>query len=66
MKSMMKSISPRLQTIRDLKVRAIDAGDRVIVEACSRLQTADLLGWKRHHDPRDWKLVTSFLADLEA
>jgi hypothetical protein len=36
---------------------AKDAGDAMVIAACRRLIVADRLGWRRHADMRDWRIV---------
>jgi hypothetical protein len=35
-------------------------GDDFVAAACRRLIVADRLGWAKHYDPTDWKLVQEF------
>jgi hypothetical protein len=51
---------PRMAMVWDVLERAKDAGDARIVAACRRIINADRLGWKKHGDPNDLKLVREF------
>jgi hypothetical protein len=39
---------------------AKDAGDEMVVAACRRIIVAERLGWRRHGNPADLRLVYSF------
>lgn len=55
-------MSPRMQIIWNVLEAAKDAGDATVAAACRRLIEANRLGWKTHHSPADYKLVTDFAA----
>ena len=50
----------RMRIVAQVLERAKDAQDEVVIAACRRLIRADKLGWKKHADPHDWKLVKAF------
>jgi hypothetical protein len=39
---------------------AKDAGDEMVVAACRRIIVAERVGWHRHGNPADLRLVYSF------
>lgn len=53
-------LTPRMSIIWDVLEQAKDAGDEYVLAACRRLIHADRLGWTKHRDPADWRLVRSF------
>lgn len=53
--------TPRMMIIWDVLDRAKDNNDRAVIAACRRLILANRLGWNKHHDPKDYALVKSFL-----
>lgn len=50
----------RTQIIWRVLAEAIANQDQTVAGACRRLITADRLGWQRHADPADWRLVKEF------
>lgn len=40
--------------------RAIDAGDSTVAAACRRIIKANAIGWRKHGDPADLRLVLAF------
>ena len=39
---------------------AKDAGDEMVIAACRRIIAASRIGWRKHGNPADLKLVYSF------
>lgn len=39
---------------------AKDAGDKMVIAACRRIITANTIGWRKHGNPADLKLVLAF------
>lgn len=56
------SQSPRMQITWEVLEAAKDAGDEMVVAACRRIITADRIGWRRHGNPADLRLVLAFAA----
>lgn len=54
------TIAPRTRLIRETLDAALDAGDAAVVAAARRLVVADRLGWRRHADAADIRLVWAF------
>jgi hypothetical protein len=52
----------RMQIVWDVLEAAKDTGDAIVIAACRRLIAADRVGWRRHAERGDIKLVMS-LAD---
>ena len=44
---------------------AKDAGDEMVIAACRRIITADRIGWRRHGNPADLRLVYSFAEGMD-
>jgi hypothetical protein len=61
-----RSLPPRLDIIRAVLGSALDAGAQEYVAACRRLLHADLIGWRRHADREDWKIVLEAYEDMRA
>lgn len=59
----MTLLPPRMQIVWQVLEAARDVGDNVVVSACARLIGADRRGWRKHHDPEDWKVVKAFAPD---
>lgn len=55
-------MTPRMQIVWSVLEAAKDAGDEILIAACRRLIVANRLGWKRHADPADYRLVLEFYA----
>ena len=51
---------PRMRITWALLEAAKDAGDEMVIAACRRIIAADRLGWRKHGNPADLKLVYSF------
>ena len=51
---------PRMAIVWEVLEAARDTGDKVVIEACVRLIDADRRGWRKHHDPADWRVVKAF------
>lgn len=54
---------PRMQMVWEVLEAARDAGDKAVVDACTRLIDADRRGWRKHHDPADWRLIKTSSAE---
>lgn len=54
-------MTPRMAIAWEVLESAKDAGADVVIAACRRLIIADRRGWKRHHNPADYKLVIEAL-----
>jgi hypothetical protein len=39
---------------------AKDAQDIIVINACRRIIAADRIGWRKHGDPADYRLVLEF------
>jgi hypothetical protein len=50
----------RLQLTLDVLERDKDCGDATVIAACRRVIQADRLGWRRHGNPHDLRLVLAF------
>ncbi len=50
----------RQDQILDVLEGARDAEDKTMIAACERLLKANRLGWRKHHDPKDWNMVRDF------
>ena len=61
-----RATPPRRDIIRDVLESALDAGAQDYVAACRRLLSADLIGWRKHADRRDWQAVLEAYEDLRA
>lgn len=51
--------TPRMQMVWDVLEAAKDNRDEMAVAVCRRLIVADRLGWKKHADREDIRLVMS-------
>jgi hypothetical protein len=51
---------PRMQIVWSVLEGALDVGDAYVAAACRRLIVAHRLGWRKHRDPADWRLVREF------
>jgi hypothetical protein len=49
-----------MQIVWNVLEAAKDNNDQAIIAACRRLIEADRLGWKKHHDPADYRLILEF------
>lgn len=52
--------TPRMNITWTVLEAAKDAGDAMVVAACRRIITADRIGWRKHGNPADLKLVLAF------
>ena len=50
--------------MKDILERAKDCEDEFIIAACRRLIEANRLGWQKHHNPNDWRLVKEMAESL--
>lgn len=57
---MLLNTSPRMQITWQVLEAAKDAGDEMTIAACRRIIVADRLGWRKHGDPVDLRLVCAF------
>ncbi|SKA19917.1 hypothetical protein SAMN05428963_1086 [Consotaella salsifontis] len=53
-------MSPRMQIVWSVLEAAKDAGDELIIAACRRIIVADRIGWRKHGNPADYRLVLDF------
>ena len=51
---------PRMRITWAVLEAAKDVGDEIVIAACRRIIVADRLGWRKHGNPVDLKLVYSF------
>lgn len=50
-------MTPRVAITLDVLEAARDAGDPMVIAACRRILAADRLGWRKHGDRRDLRLI---------
>ena len=50
-------MTPHMRIVLAVLESANDAGIGDVVAACRRLIMANTIGWRRHHNPRDWETV---------
>lgn len=55
---------PRMTTTWEVLEAAKDAGDQMVIAACRRIITANRIGWRKHGDPADLRLVYEFAANI--
>jgi hypothetical protein len=53
-------LTPRMQITWDVLEGANDAGDEMVIDACRRIIVASRLGWRKHGNPDDYRLVLAF------
>lgn len=53
-------MNPRMQIVFEVLEAAKDAGDDFVIAACRRVITANRIGWRRHGNPADLRLVMFF------
>lgn len=53
-------MTPRMQITWEVLEAAKDAGDEFVIAACRRIITADRIGWRKHGNPADFRLVLAF------
>ena len=51
---------PRMRITWAVLEAAKDAGDAMVIAACRRIIAADRIGWRKHGNPADLKLVYNF------
>ena len=51
---------PRMRITWAVLDAAKDAGDEMVIAACRRIIAAGRIGWRKHGNPADLKLVYSF------
>lgn len=51
---------PRMQIVWKVLEGAKDVGNEKVIAACRRIIEADRIGWKKHGNPEDLRLVMSF------
>lgn len=51
------TMTPRMQIVWTTLEAAKDAGAQEIVAACRRIITADRIGWRKHGNPADYRMV---------
>jgi hypothetical protein len=54
---------PRMRITWLVLEAAQDVGDEMVIAACRRIIAADRIGWRKHGDAADLRLVYSFLPD---
>lgn len=52
--------SPRMQITWEVLEAAKDAGDQMLIAACRRIIIADRIGWRKHGNPADLRMVYAF------
>jgi hypothetical protein len=58
-------MTPRMHITWEVLEAAKDAGDEMVVAACGRIIVAERVGWRRHGNPADLRLVYSFADALK-
>ena len=58
----MTSENPRMTIVWQVLEAAKDAKDGTVIAACRRLIVANRLGWNKHADATDFRLVQAFYA----
>jgi hypothetical protein len=53
-------MSPKMMIVWQVLEAAKDAGDQMVIAACRRLIVANRIGWKKHANPADYRLVLEF------
>jgi hypothetical protein len=53
-------MNPRMQITWNVLEAAKDAGDHVVLAACRRIILADRIGWRKHGNAADLRLVLEF------
>lgn len=56
----MTNLSPRMQITWRVLEAAKDAGDAMVIAACRRVITADRLGWRKHGNAADLRIIYAF------
>jgi hypothetical protein len=51
---------PRMTITWEVLEAAKDAGDEMIIAACRRVITANRIGWRKHGNPADLRLILAF------
>lgn len=57
-------MNPRMQITWSVLEAALDAGDEMVIAACRRIITANIIGWRKHGSPVDYRLVLEFYERL--
>lgn len=52
--------SPRMQITWQVLECAKDVDDEMVIAACRRIITADRIGWRKHGNADDYRLVLAF------
>lgn len=55
-------MAPRMQIVWEVLEAAKDAGDDFVLAACRRVIAADRIGWRKHGDKADLRIVLAFAA----
>ena len=58
--------SPKLFIIETVLEGALDAGVEAYVAVCRRLLSANLRGWRKYADPKDWAMVLEAYGEMLA
>ena len=58
----MTNANPKMSIVWSVLESAKDNSDAVIIAACRRLIVANRLGWKKHADAADFRMVQEFYA----
>ena len=53
-------MAPRMQIVWEVLPAAKDADDVAVIGACRRLINADRIGWRKHANAADYRLVLAF------
>jgi hypothetical protein len=53
-------MAPRMQIVWQVLEAAKDAGDNFVIAACRRIIIADRIGWRKHGNAADLRLVLAF------
>lgn len=59
-------MTPRMQIVWSVLEAAKDAGDTMVINACRRIITADRIGWRKHGNTADLRMVSEFYEMLRA
>jgi hypothetical protein len=57
-----QTMMPRMEITWAVLEAAKDAGDAMVIAACRRIINADRIGWRKHGNPADYRLVLDFYA----
>lgn len=53
-------MTPRMQITWAVLESAKDAGDEMVIAACRRIIIANTIGWCKHGNPADLRLILEF------